>query len=103
MTQPGETDSFKASDHVAAIEKHVDSPVFEYVFVNTQSPDRDILQRYHAAGATFVEPDVATIARMGYIPVEGEFLSDDDWARHDPDKLSDAIIRLVAQETKIGL
>jgi uncharacterized cofD-like protein len=103
MTQPGETDSFKASDHVAAIEKHVDSPVFEYVIVNTQRPDREILQRYHAAGATFVEPDVATIARMGYIPVEGEFLSDDDWARHNPDRLSDAIIRLVAQETKIGL
>ncbi len=103
MTQPGETDDFKASDHVASIERHVDSPVLDYVIVNTRRPDRSILERYSTTGANFVEPDVAVIARMGYIPVGSALLSEDDFARHDPDKLSDAIVRLAAEETKIGL
>ena len=58
---------------------------------------------YSAAGAEFVEPDAAVIARMGYIPVEAPLLSDDDWARHAPDKLADAILRIVEEERKIGL
>ncbi len=103
MTQPGETDNFKASDHVATIERHVEAPVFDYVLVNTRRPDKAILERYSATGAQFVEPDVAVIARMGYIPVGGALLSDDDFARHDPNKLSDAIMRLAAEEAKTGL
>jgi len=103
MTQPGETDDFKASDHVAAIERHVDHPVFDYVVVNSRRPDRATLERYSAAGATFVVPDAAVIARMGYIPVGGALLSDDDWARHDPDKLAETIMRLAAEERRIGL
>ena len=103
MTQPGETDHFAASDHVAAIEKHIGEPVFDYVLLNTRRPDRTILDRYSAAGAEFVEPDAAVIARMGYIPVEVALLSDDDWARHEPDKLTDAILRIADEETKIGL
>jgi len=103
MTQPGETDEFKASDHLAAIEKHVEVPLFEYVIVNTQRPGRDVLGRYSAIGAEFVEPDMATIARMGYIPVGAALLSDDDWARHDPDKLTEVILRLAAEEAQMGL
>ncbi len=103
MTQPGETDGFTASDHVAAIEKHIGEPVFDYVLLNTRRPDREVLERYSAAGAEFVEPDAAVIARMGYIPVEAALLSDDDWARHAPDKLADAILRIVEEERKIGL
>lgn len=103
MTQPGETDDFKASDHVAAIEKHVDTSLFEYVIVNTQRPAREVLGRYSAIGADFVEPDVAKISRMGYIPVEAGLLSDDDWARHDPDRLTEVVLRLASEETEMGL
>lgn len=103
MTQPGETDNFRASDHIKAIERHVDQQVFEYVLLNNRRPARSIHERYEIAGQHFVEPDSATIAKMGYIPVEAPLLSDTDFARHDPQRLTDALMRLYAEERDLGL
>ncbi len=103
MTQPGETDDFKASDHIRAINKHADAPIFDYVIVNDQRPEEDILQRYNTEGQEFVESDVSEIARMGYLPVARPLISKDDWARHDPEKLAALIMDLVREEEQMGL
>lgn len=103
MTQPGETDDFTASDHVRAVEKHVQEPVFDYVLINNERPDEQILQRYEAEGQQLVEPDVSEIARMGYMPVSRSLLSADDWARHDPAQLSALIMDIVHEEDQMGL
>ena len=34
MTQPGETDNYSVSDHLAAIHDHVGHHLFDYVIVN---------------------------------------------------------------------
>lgn len=100
MTQPGESDGFAASDHVAAIEKHVapvlgeGKHVFDYVFVNTARPTGDMMSRYTKTGAEFVTPDVEVIAARGYKAVKGSFISESAVVRHDPDKLAKNILRL---------
>jgi len=98
MTQPGETDDYTAAAHVAAILKHVGEPIFEYVLLNSQRPAADVMKRYEATGAKFVGVDAAEIARMGFIPIARDLLSEDDYARHDPGKLASAIIELVVSE-----
>ncbi|MCX7599314.1 MAG: YvcK family protein [Armatimonadetes bacterium] len=103
MTQPGETDGYRASDHVAAIEAHLGSPVFEYVLVNDARPDRQVLARYAAEKADMVVPDVYTLARMGYIPVRRSLISHDNWARHDPKKLARALLSLAERELAVAL
>ncbi|MFP3903435.1 MAG: 2-phospho-L-lactate transferase CofD family protein, partial [Armatimonadota bacterium] len=103
MTQPGETDDFRASDHIRAINKHADAPIFDYVIVNDERPDEKILQRYRTEGQEFVESDVSEIARMGYLPVSRHLLSQDDWARHDPDRLAALIMDIVREEEQMGL
>jgi uncharacterized cofD-like protein len=103
MTQPGETDGFTAPDHVAAIEQHVGQPVFEFVLLNEARPDREVLARYRMEGSEFVVPDAPIIAKMGYIPVVRPLVSHDNWARHDPDKLSRALIEVAQRELAIAI
>lgn len=94
MTQPGETDNFTASDHVRAILKHTDRRVFHYVLVNMIRPNKDLLERYERVGQRFVEPDSANIRSLGFRPILGDFISETDVVRHDPNKLAQAILRL---------
>lgn len=97
MTQPGETNSFTASDHVRAIEAHCPPRLFDYVLVNTTRPSSELLERYRNSGAEFVEPDIDRIRAMGYRTIVGDFISQTDVVRHDPHKLSEAILSLLSR------
>lgn len=97
MTQPGETDNFTAVDHVEAILRHVEGPIFDYVLMNTRRPSEEVLARYEAQGAHLVEPDERGIARLGLVPVCRDLIAEGSWARHDPLKLAKAIMELVAE------
>ncbi|GAB4470377.1 MAG: YvcK family protein [Armatimonadaceae bacterium] len=108
MTQPGETDSYTASDHVRAIEEHVApfltprQKIFDYVLVNSARPSDTALERYQNVGAEFVVPDVEKIVEMGYRPVKGSFVSERTVVRHDPERIARAILRLYADRPFIG-
>jgi uncharacterized cofD-like protein len=95
MTQPGETDGFTASQHTSAIANHADRKVFNYVLVNKQVPKLDLLEKYREQGSELVVPDVDKIREMGFRAVVGDFMSQTDVVRHDPQQLADAIMRLV--------
>jgi uncharacterized cofD-like protein len=96
MTQPGETDGFKASDHVCAIASHAPGKrLFDYVLVNKQRPDPALLAKYAGVGQQFVEPDVDNIRALGYTPVLGNFISETNVVRHNADSLSEAIFRVI--------
>jgi uncharacterized cofD-like protein len=97
MTQKGETDGFSASDHVRAIEEHAGRRVFDYVLVNTARPSPDMLARYTQYGADFVTPDLDVLTSRGYKAVKGSFISESAVVRHDPDKLSRALLRLYSE------
>jgi uncharacterized cofD-like protein len=95
MTQPGETDGFTASQHVKALATHADRKIFNYVLVNRQSPRPELLEKYLLQGAEFVVPDVDKIREMGFRSVVGNFMSQTEVVRHDPQQLADAIMRLI--------
>jgi uncharacterized cofD-like protein len=95
MTQPGETDGYAASDHLRAVERHAGRRVFDYVLVNKATPSEDLMARYRKTGAELVTADTDKIAAMGYKPIVGSFISETAVVRHDPDKLAQAILRLV--------
>jgi uncharacterized cofD-like protein len=95
MTQPYETDGFAASDHVRAVVEQAGRRVFDYVLVNTSAPSEELLRRYESAHSHFVHPDVESIKALGFRPITGDFLSESAVVRHDPQKLSQAIVRLL--------
>jgi uncharacterized cofD-like protein len=95
MTQPGETDRLRsASDQVRALMQHAGGKVFDYVLINEAVPSRDVLRRYEREGAAIVEPDAEEVGRLNVIPICGDLISHDDYARHDPEKLAEAVLRL---------
>ncbi len=95
MTQPGETDGYAASDHLRAVERHAGRRVFDYVLVNKATPSEDLMARYRKTGAELVTADTDKIAALGYKAIVGSFISESAVVRHDPDKLAQAILRLV--------
>lgn len=95
MTQPGESDSFAASDHIKAVEAHMPRPVIDYVIVNTEVPQKELLDKYERSRAALVPADVDRIRKLGYRPLPGNYISQTDVVRHDSAKLADAIMRLV--------
>ena len=95
MTQPGETDGYAASDHIKAVVKHTEQKVFQYVLVNDARPSKELLEKYGRQGQYFVEPDISAIRETGYRPIIGDFISQTNVVRHDPEKLANAIVKLI--------
>jgi uncharacterized cofD-like protein len=97
MTQPHETAQFKASDHVAAIIRHIGKGVLTHALVNNGKVKADILDRYRKVGAEYVEPDEAAIEMLGVRPIHGNFIDDTNLVRHNPQKLATSIFRLMTR------
>lgn len=95
MTQPGETDGYTASDHVRQIVEHVGKEAIDYVIVNVQKVDEQLKQVYAQKRAYPVEPDVDKIEAMGFKVVKANIISETNLVRHEPLKLSRAVMSLV--------
>lgn len=95
MTQPGESDSFSASEHVSAIMSQVKERVFDYVVVNTGVPSQDALEKYRHVGQNLVDPDIDRIRAMGLRVISGNFMSESDFVRHDPVKVVSRLMTML--------
>ena len=95
MTQPGETDSFKASQHLEVLLAHAGAKVCDDVIVNSQPPRR-LRDVYAEEGQIWVEPDVEAIKQLGVRPVLADVIGETTNVRHDPDRLAEVVVDLVA-------
>lgn len=96
MTQPGETDGYRASDHVRALIEHAGPGLVDIALVNTQMPHSEVLlQRYWREGAVPVEPDLDRIRSMGVEAIGVALMSEADLLRHDPARLAEAVLALL--------
>jgi len=95
MTQPGETDSFRVSDHLKALFSHAGAKIADYVIANNKLPDRKTLKKYERENSFPVEIDRHEIARLGVKLIEGQLFKMDKYLRHDPESLSKMIIKLI--------
>ena len=97
MTQPGETEGYKASDHIRAIHQHAGSGFIEYAIVNIEDIPRKLLQKYREEGAVPVRPNLKEIEQMNVIPVKRNLVFETDVVRHDPNKLAEAVMELIGE------
>jgi len=95
MTQPGETDGYSASEHVQAILDHVGPGVIDYVVVNNHNVTEDLQEKYASQGAYPVKADVKVIEDMGIKVFSADVISETNWVRHDPLKLSRTIVSMI--------
>lgn len=97
MTQPGETEGYKASDHIRAIHQHAGSGLIDYAIVNIEDIPRKLLQKYREDGAVPVRPNLKEIEQMNVIPVKRNLVFETDVVRHDPNKLAESVVELIGE------
>lgn len=89
MTQPGETDGFKVSDHIALLNRYLKNRHVDIVLVNTGNISEEVKEKY----ATMEQKDQVVydaleVDKLGAKVVEDNFvLIEDNILRHDVVKL----------------
>jgi len=94
MTQPGETLGFTASDHLRSIKEHCSDLEFDYTLWNLTPVSETQRKSYLEESATQVENDVGKLKDYARKVVLRDLLADGEKVRHDPAKLSQAILEI---------
>jgi uncharacterized cofD-like protein len=93
-TQPGETDAFRVSDHLQAIESHLGANIFDFVVVNSNN-NFTLPPSAQAAGIKRVVYDPATVSQRSIHAVLVDVVNPRISTHHDPDKLARAIMKKI--------
>ena len=93
MTQPGETTGYSLSAHIEAIRCHTGKDLIDYAVVNDGRIPAALLKKYARKRSFPVEIDLASTQDIKII--KADIVSRQEYARHDSEKLSDIIIKIV--------
>jgi uncharacterized cofD-like protein len=93
-TQPGETDTYRVSDHLKAIESHLGSNIFDFVLVNSNH-SYPLPPSAQEAGIRRVLYDQETSRGRSIHVLLMDVVNGKVSTHHDPDKLSRAIMKKV--------
>jgi uncharacterized cofD-like protein len=93
VTQPGEWDGARASDHVRAVRDHL-GDVIDVALIQRGPLPAGITAAHAAEGARPVEADRAGVEALGAVPVVTDLLAAGAVARHDPQKLARALLAI---------
>jgi len=101
MTQPGETDRMSALDHLRALEEHAGSGLVDCVLVSSTPPAPELIEHYAETGSELVAVEREELAARGVEVLEHDLLAAGELIRHDPEKLSRAIVELAARSETV--
>jgi len=100
MTQNGESEGYKASDHIRALFDHAGDKLCDYCLANSRAVPRAMLSRYRREGAEPTEVDQRAVERMG---VSVRMAPVASWregvVRHDPETLARALMDLFREKS----
>ncbi len=98
MTQEGETEGYTAFDHVQALFDHAGVKLFDCCLVNSTPVSASLLEKYRAEDACETVVDEARFEEAGVKLYRYPLIEENqDYARHDPDLLARAILKLLQE------
>ena len=97
MTQANESLDRTAADHIRALNDHAGYQMFDYALINCAPLSSDLKAKYTIEGASQI---VADAEAMGVCPVLGDYLSEDNVARHATDRVATDLLALAMQAPK---
>jgi len=104
MTQYGETEGFTASDHIRVLFDHGGAKLFDYCLANDMILPPDVLTRYSREEAEPTIIDRDEISRLGVELICARVAdTSKNLARHDPDRLSAAVMELFRDKSPTRL
>lgn len=101
-TQPGETDGYAASHHVQALFDHVGRGACDTVVLNSRPLPPALVAAYRREGAAPLEADTHRLEALGLEVVQADLLADGPVARHDPDKLRQALLHVIRARQEVA-
>jgi len=93
-TQPGETEEFRVSDHLEAIEAHLGTNVFDFVLINSNH-NYPLPASAAEAGIKRVLYDQETAAGRSIHCMLADVVNPQVSTHHDPDKLAKTIMKKI--------
>ena len=99
LTQPGETDNFKVSDHIKFIEKYIGEGQITAVISNSSEITKNMKVLAKSEGKDAVAIDVSKLHNMGvHLIADNLFKVEDGYVRHDALKTSYLIFSYLMEE-----
>lgn len=95
MTQHGETDDYKVSNHIQALINHTGKGIVEYVIANTGRIPEELMHKYAEEKAYSVELDSENVKKLGCETIKANIINTKDYVRHNPYKLARIIFDLI--------
>ena len=99
MTQPGETDGFKVSDHIKTIIKYCGKDVVDCVVANVDPIPTELKEKYLEDDSILVELDEAVLIKLGLDIVKANLVKiKKNLIRHDSDHLAEVLIETIMEK-----
>ena len=102
MTEKGETDNYRVSDHLKAILDHCGAGFVDAILANKGTITAPILKRYVEEEAVPVIADPKVVEKMGAKYFEANLVQEGNVVRHDSDRLAKELIRLLFRLKPMG-
>jgi uncharacterized cofD-like protein len=83
MTQANESLGLTAADHIRALTRHAQGPIFDYALINRTPASEELKAKYATEGACQIVNDLDEVEALGVIPVLGDYLEEAGVARHN--------------------
>jgi hypothetical protein len=75
---------------------HLSYPkIFDYALINTAPISPTLLEKYARGGQAPIAADLDRIRALGIEPIAGDFTLEGSLLRHDPDRVTQALLALV--------
>ena len=101
MTEAGQTDEYKLSDHIKAIVDYVGQGIIDYCIYDTGEIIPEFVQKYNEEGKDIVIPDIHKAKEYGVKLIQRNLSNiEDEKVRHDSDVIATTIIKLICDELK---
>ncbi len=100
MTQAGETDNYKTSEHIRAIIEHAGSGVVDYCVANVGRVPPKLLEKYKEEKSFPIIVDEEETKALGCDVIKANVVDTENFVRHDSHKLAKIIIDLLSAVKK---
>jgi uncharacterized cofD-like protein len=97
MTQANESLGLTAADHIRALYRHAQKPLFDYALINRTPASDELRAKYAGEGACQIVNDLDAVEALGVIPVLGDYLEEAGVARHNTTRVARDLMELAGR------
>jgi uncharacterized cofD-like protein len=100
MTQANESLGLTAADHIRALNRHAQKPLFDYALLNRTPASDELRAKYAGEGACQIVNDLDAVEALEVIPVLGDYLEEAGVARHNTTRVARDLLQLISHQPR---